>query len=218
MPKLPGPARLGRACPAWLGALVLSLLLHSGWMMMQPGRPTAAHPATTPRQAGVTTRTLSVVSQSVGTPAEVSVAAPAATTPPDGPLTTPAPATPSQPVRDGGIPEGAPAPDNNTLFLPRSALTLAPVASTPVLLDFPPGVPDGHYATELTLFIDETGLVHRVRMDGPALPAALEAQARQAFLSTRFSPGEVAGRAVRSRIRLAVEFASDAGARPAGAP
>ena len=44
------------------------------------------------------------------------------------------------------------------------------------------------------------------------------AQARQAFMTTRFKPGEVNGQPVRARLRVAVEFEALAAARSAGVP
>jgi len=58
----------------------------------------------------------------------------------------------------------------------------------------------------LALFIDELGVVRRVRAEGDALPPVLEAVATQAFLDARFKPGEVQGQPVRSLIRVEVVF------------
>lgn len=93
-------------------------------------------------------------------------------------------------------------------YLPRSALSAAPQVLGAVMLEYPPQAPPGRWQGELTLFIDETGQVRRVRVDsGEAqLPAPFQEAARQAFLGARFTPGEVSGRAVRSRIRIAVDF------------
>ena len=66
---------------------------------------------------------------------------------------------------------------------------------------------------ELTLFIDETGMVVRVRKEDDGLTEALEEVARRAFMETRFSPGELSDAgAVKSRIRIEVVF--DGGALP----
>jgi hypothetical protein len=42
----------------------------------------------------------------------------------------------------------------------------------------------------------------------PQLPGILSAAVRDAFLAARFSPGELDGRAVRSRLRIEVTFDS----------
>lgn len=114
--------------------------------------------------------------------------------------------------------ETSPGPVDERPFLPRSALSVVPSALAPVLLTTPPGVPEGRYAAELTLYIDEAGQVQRVRVDSAGLLPELEAQARQAFMTTRFKPGEVNGQPVRARLRVAVEFEALAAARSAGVP
>jgi hypothetical protein len=61
----------------------------------------------------------------------------------------------------------------------------------------------------LALFIDESGTVRRVRLDGPLLPPALDTAARDAFLNARWQPGRVdGGRLVKSLIRVEVTFES----------
>jgi hypothetical protein len=93
-------------------------------------------------------------------------------------------------------------------YTPRRQLTQAPVAVAPVVLTYPvfEGDEQGSYTAVLALFIDETGKVQRIRVEAPGLPEALEGVARRAFLSARFSPGEVDGRPVRSLIRIEVQF------------
>ena len=61
---------------------------------------------------------------------------------------------------------------------------------------------------QLTLFIDESGYVQRVRVDGPALPPLLEEAAVNVFRQARFSPGQVGTQVVRSMIRIEVNFES----------
>jgi len=212
------------APPAWLAALSLSLLLHSVWWTVHAAAPTTA-PQGQAKHWSLHTRSLSPAPPSDDTPSATAMEAATVTAAHSTSIAS-NPGLASQ--RDDSTPRSLgrepdltppPAePDDEALFLPRTALTLAPAASMPVLLDFPSGVADGHYTTELTLFIDETGQVRKVRMDGPALPDALESLARQAFLNTHFSPGEVQGRAVRARIRIVLEFSSDPQARPAGTP
>jgi periplasmic protein TonB len=141
--------------------------------------------------------------------------------PPPAPLTALAqqPVAPTAPTE----PDMAPWPVQAGLALPRvgteddhylarSLLTVPPVSLTPVLINYPDAPDTGdRYRGELTLFIDETGAVVRVRAEGDALPPALEDAARRAFMSTRFSPGELAEHgAVKSRIRVEVVFERDA--------
>lgn len=93
------------------------------------------------------------------------------------------------------------------LYLPRRLLTRPPTPVTQVLLTYPrfPDDESGSYRAELSLFIGSDGQVIRVRLDTP-LPEALEGEARRAFLGTRFTPGELNGRPVRSLIRIEVQF------------
>jgi hypothetical protein len=94
-------------------------------------------------------------------------------------------------------------------YLPRTALSVAPKAREPVAIDYPffDGEAD-HYVGEFDLFIDDTGSVTRVVTVTPHLPGILGGAVRAAFLSARFSPGEVNGHAVRSRMRIEVTFDS----------
>jgi periplasmic protein TonB len=97
-------------------------------------------------------------------------------------------------------------------FVARALLDVAPSPLAPVLLVFPKRFGDsGRFVGELTLFIDETGTVVRVRSEGETLPPVLEDAARSAFMNVRFRPGELAEHgAVKSRIRVEVVFESGA--------
>ncbi len=107
------------------------------------------------------------------------------------------------------------AGESDADYYPRADLSLAPAPLDAIVIDYPPIADDsGHHVSELSLFIDEAGRVTRVRVDGEALPPALEQAARAAFMSARFRPGEVEGRAVKSRIRIEVVF----DIRPPGSP
>lgn len=100
-------------------------------------------------------------------------------------------------------------------YLPRPLLSVAPRALASIDIPFPVDVSAAvSLATELSLFIDERGVVRHVRVDGAALPPALEEAARSSFLNARFAPGEVDGTPVRALIRVAVSF--DAEAMPQG--
>jgi periplasmic protein TonB len=97
---------------------------------------------------------------------------------------------------------------DDDLYQPRAQLSVAPAALGPITIDYPHFDNDaGRYEAELTVFIDETGAVARVRVDSNSLPPVLEDAARRAFLNARFRPGEAAQQgAVRSRIRVLVTF------------
>jgi protein TonB len=103
---------------------------------------------------------------------------------------------------------------DDDLYFARSQLSKAPTALDPVIVDYPRFAGDaGRYVAELSLFIDETGRVARVRIDSGSLPPPLEDAARRAFMQARFRPGEAAEHgAVKSRIRIEVSF--DSGQSP----
>lgn len=134
---------------------------------------------------------------------------------PDTAVATAAPVLPPAQTWLGVALPGVATEDDQ--FFPRTLLSVAPAPLAPVLIDYPAFQGDaGRYVSELSLFIDETGAVVKVRVeDGDALPPPLQAAARNAFLNARFRPGEVADLgAVKSRIRIEVTFDSrDAAAR-----
>ena len=103
-------------------------------------------------------------------------------------------------------------------YLPRPRLTVPPTLQSAVLLSWPPhdAPPAGRYAGVLSLFIDELGVVQRVRVDEGELPAALQEQARAVFLGAHFSPGQLQGQVVKSRIRIEVSFEADPRAQRKG--
>ncbi len=99
-------------------------------------------------------------------------------------------------------------------FFSRQALDVGPHPTLPVLIDYPSfGTIGGTHSSELSLFIDETGRVVKVRVDGTTLPPAMEEAARSAFMGTVFSPGLIDGLPVRARIRIEVIFEAGAAAR-----
>ena len=118
----------------------------------------------------------------------------------------------SSPALQGVAPSG-----DGDVYLPRRQLDQGPAPLSPVLLLWPAdGPPAGHYEEVLSVFIDEAGVVQRVRLEGSSLPAALENVARQAFLATRFTPGQADGQPAKSWIRVEVTFERDPSAAPRG--
>lgn len=99
--------------------------------------------------------------------------------------------------------------DGDDQYLPRRALDKAPAALAAIDLPYPSEAPLGTYRAVLTLFIDRAGVVQRVRGEGQSLPPSLEDAARQAFLAAHFEPGRKDGQAVRSRIRVEVEYIAE---------
>lgn len=209
------PSPLRRLAPC----LVAVVAAHATLLAL-PVRPAAASGATTLQVRMIEAsqeREAPVVSTVESGPPLAPTVAREAQVPPQQ---TPAQAA-QQPSADTPTPNSPPAPviapsgwalggvaNDDDLYLTRSLLTVAPAPLAPVLIRYPDfaGV-DGRYIGELTLFIDETGTVVRVRCEDKALPPALEEAARNAFMSVRFQPGELADHgAVKSRIRVEVVF------------
>lgn len=119
-----------------------------------------------------------------------------------------------------GEPEATALPADAGLeeYLPRAALSVTPQPIGEVLLAYPPQAPIGLFRGVLTLFIDQHGGVQRVRIEsGDAeFPPVFQEAARQSFLAARFEPGQLQGRPVKSRIRIAVEFEASATSRDTG--
>jgi TonB family C-terminal domain len=62
----------------------------------------------------------------------------------------------------------------------------------------------------LAIFVDEGGLVARVRMQNAQLPPAFERAAVEAFSKAHFQPGRIGDTPVKSRMLVEVEFANAA--------
>lgn len=129
-----------------------------------------------------------------------------------------APAAPAPPPKDpgqrppAGDPPVAQAGATDADYLPSRLLTRGPLPQQSIDLLYPELAPSGLFRAVLTLFIDDQGVVQRVRIDeaqDSGLPAALEDAARQTFLRSAFLPGELDGRRVRSQLRIEVEFATE---------
>lgn len=133
---------------------------------------------------------------------------------------TPAAPRPPDPVAPGDVRTAPPGPtttsesrmgigDEFDAYVPRSRLETPPAPTTIVDVRSPEelkGVVD--LRVEFTLFIDETGKVRRVRIETPGVHPAFERAIADSFEPVPFTPGRVDGEAVRSRIRLEVEFSN----------
>ncbi len=92
-------------------------------------------------------------------------------------------------------------------YVPRDLLSVVPRPLAAIDVPFPESASGWFEANvQLSVFIDETGLVQKLRVDRSSGGSALESAAIQAFRQARFSPGQIDGRAVRSVIRVEVEF------------
>lgn len=104
-------------------------------------------------------------------------------------------------------------------YLPRGQLTVPPRVLGMVNVPFPDGVTGVvDLRVQFTLFIDEAGVVQRIRVDTPDVHPAFDRALRETFAAARFAPGELDGVPVRSQMRLEVEFSApsraSAGSRP----
>jgi hypothetical protein len=101
---------------------------------------------------------------------------------------------------------GSPAASDEG-YLPRPMLSRAPAPLAPVEIREPESnAPSGRYVGTLSLFIDEQGKVRGAQADEAQLPPEMARAAQEAFLAVTFSPGEIDGRKVRSRLRVEVSF------------
>ena len=201
-------------------SVLLSLLLHAALLAAPPtsppqdgsGRPLAMQVRTLTEVGMATTQVQAPRSSANQARRDVRQASPA---PPAMPV--PAWELPTAPTA-AGLPAAEPSDDPDESedgagdFLAPEQLDRRARASASIDLPWPELAPHGRFRAVMTLFIDETGQVRRVRLEpdeGGTLPPVLEDSARQAFLSGRFEPGELGGRAVRSRLRVEVEFRDD---------
>lgn len=157
-----------------------------------------------------------------GAPPQATPEAPVAPQPePLATLATPAPAETralprvERPSGAGAEPPASPAsavaavtgPVAETPYYPRGELTVAPRLLSTVVVPFPEDVKGVvELNVRISLFIDEQGGVRRIRIDTPNIPAPFERAVRDAFSPAQFAPGEIQATAVRSQVRLEVEF------------
>jgi len=201
------------------GCVAGSLLLHVGVLLSGPAS-VAGHAGGTPVQSarpGVLVR-LETPHRSTSTAAVPDttrrIAAPAATKravsrQPQPPVMRPPELDQLPPTGAGPL---AQAGDPDADYLPSRLLTRGPAPQQSIDLFYPELAPSGHFRAVLTLYIDDRGVVQRVRIDeaeDSGLPAALEDTARQTFLRSVFAPGELDGRPVRSQLRIEVEYATE---------
>jgi hypothetical protein len=104
-------------------------------------------------------------------------------------------------------------------YLPRGKLSIAPQPVEELRVPFPTdivGIVD--MRVPVTLFIDERGIVQRVRFDGPDLAPGFARAILDTFLFARFRPGELHSVPVRSQMRIEIDFRANpqVGARSIG--
>jgi outer membrane biosynthesis protein TonB len=170
------------------------------------GAPGASGPQTTHRTASVQLRT---VTEATPSPSPTAAPAPASHPAPEPFELNPLPPPGAGPAT---VHEPSASLDADRSYWPRHLLTRPPTPQQSIDLFYPDQAPSGHFRAVLTLFIDEQGVVQRVRIDeadDSGLPPVLEDAARQTFLRSRFSPGEIDGQPTRSRVRIEIEYATE---------
>lgn len=209
----------------WLFLCVLSSVLLHLLLLTVGGAYTELHAGGPSPRGGASLRIRAIVPEA---PVSVGVSPAAAER---GAEPMPVPATPAVAAPDEvgppapseiearsvpGVGTPAPEPDDG-LYLPRRMLEQPPRLISQVHLPWPEdGPPNGHYSEVVSLFIDEDGMVRRVRVEGPGLPQMLRDIAQDAFLHARFSPGLLDGRPVKAWIRLEVRFDAEGRVAPRG--
>lgn len=94
-------------------------------------------------------------------------------------------------------------------YIPAARLSQRPLIQEQVQLPWPEGggVPDGAlYMGRFRLYIDEQGRVRRIMGETGNLLPPLVRLTQDTFSNARFAPGELAGRQVKSWIRIEVTF------------
>lgn len=191
----------------------LSLAAHAGLLAgMGQGSPRAGAGAGGPTAAPLSVRVIEAPRSRLE-PAGHAVAAAAPLLPassvalPQPPRTGLADATMTPPAPPAAV--QAPQ-DPRDEYLPRPLLTVGPAPRAAIALDYPSDGPIvGRYTAKLTLYIDGEGQVRHLDFVGDeALPDVLRRAAREAFTRARFTPGQLDGRVVKSRIRVEVVYES----------
>ena len=203
---------------AWLACVAMALWIHvaAAWVVggAGPGQPGA--PRAAPEAPRMSLRSITVAPSSAPSADHAAVraestrsAASAQRVPSTDALPMPVISDDESPALADMAQPGVPGATGADRYVPRPELTVAPVIDrSPSLLYPDDGPATGLYVARLALYIDETGMVRRVEADGRPLPEVLEKAARDAFMSTQFSPGQIDGETVKSLIRIEVTFES----------
>jgi hypothetical protein len=99
---------------------------------------------------------------------------------------------------------------DESAYLSASELTVRPSAARYIQVPFPPAITgQGSWSAVLAVFINENGMVAKVRVFGGSLPTACAEAAIATFRSAHFHPGRIGERPVKSRMLVQVEFDGD---------
>jgi hypothetical protein len=129
------------------------------------------------------------------------------------PVTSPRPEHGAAPKNEGAdlpeqvMPSSALGKTQLEGYLPPSRQTVPPKPLQDIRIPWPPGLPTtGRRSAFFTVFIDETGMVREMVVDGPTLTPTMEEETRRVFMNSRFSPGQAGGVPVKSMLRIEVVF------------
>jgi hypothetical protein len=107
-------------------------------------------------------------------------------------------------------PAGADSPESrmpSSEYLSRAQLSVLPRPLSEIRIPWPAGLPMvGKRSAIFTLFIDQYGLVQDMVPDAHSLFPNMEENVRQVFRESRFSPGMKDGVAVKSILRIEIDF------------
>lgn len=102
-----------------------------------------------------------------------------------------------------------PAPHDIPVYLEPHELDDRPQPVAPLAIPFPEmTIPNGLVTAVLVLYIGLDGKVDKIDITDSSLPPELEKVARESFMNAAMHPGFKNGRAVRSVMKVVVEFES----------
>ncbi|BCL76824.1 hypothetical protein JHS3_25600 [Jeongeupia sp. HS-3] len=140
---------------------------------------------------------------------ESSATVPVVAQAPETVATTPATVDdlPAEPAQETAPLALAPVDPRNAYFR-RSQLTVGPSSETTIIVSYPDVKEndEAKHSAILWIYINEYGLVDDIEVDATNLPTAFRDTAIEAFRQARFRPGEKEGHAVKSRLKIEVNF------------
>lgn len=203
--------------PAFWHATVLAVSGHAAVLAWLGTLPPAPAPQGVQRPAAMVFQLRAAqVMDAPPAPPMAAVAAPEAAVRPPAPEVrrTVPPQPPATPGTEAVAAAAPAAPVADAPYLPRGELTVPPRLVGSLDVPFPDDITGVvSLQVRLTLFIDERGTVQRIRVDTPGVHPSFERSIRESFGAAKFTPGELERVAVRSQLRLEVEFHAPGGRR-----
>lgn len=117
------------------------------------------------------------------------------------------PAPPVEEPRRDPVPKIQATTPSDADYLSASRLSQRPAAVGAIDVPYPDMPSNATVAPlVLTLFINERGTVDRIQVENDDAPAAFAEAARSAFALAVFTPGRIDAHAVKSQLRIEVDF------------